>query len=280
MSEESISVIVVTYGEPIEMVERCVRSLEIQENINLEIILLDQIGNANLQDTYNKLNRGISHTFKYLKIPAKSLSFARNYGMEIASNNHIAFIDPDAVAEKKWASNIIKEFKKDKSVGIIGGKIIPKFSGELHWYHKSRYVWDIYSVLDLGSEPKYVKKVVGANFAINRELTKDERFREDLGRREGKLFGGEETDFCERAARKGIKIKYVPNAIVYHYISNERLKLSWILKRFYYGGISRGLRGGKPEPGKARYSIRDCILLPIFIIPYIFGLIRGKLMNR
>lgn len=276
MIKESLSVIIVKYKEPIEVIKECIDSLENQKNVKLEIIFLDQKKST---DVHIKLNRRSVHELKYIEIPDISLSFARNYGMEIASNDYVAFIDPDAVAKNDWALNIIREFKKDDSVGIIGGKILPRFSGKLRWYHKSPYVLSVYSLLDLGPKSKYVKRIVGANFAINMKLIKDERFREDLGRRNGKLSGGEETDFCERIARKGIKIKYVPNVVVYHNVSKERLRIWWILRRFYYGGISRGVRGGKPEPFEKQYTIRNLLPLFIFIIPYLIGFVQGKLQK-
>jgi len=277
---DNMTVIIAIYKEPYKLVEKCLWYLINQKNVILEIIILNQI--RKFKDTFIQSNYQCIHSLKYFEIDDISLSYARNYGINIANNNCIAFIDPDIIVGKNWASSIIDEFKKDSSVGIIGGKIIPKFSREPCWFYKSRYICDIYSLLDIGSEVKYVKKIVGANFAINRELIKDNKFREDLGRMYNKLLGGEETDFCERIAKRGIKIKYVPNAIAYHYISNERLKIGWILKRFYYGGISRGLRGGNPEPypQKIGNKLIDIILLPIFITPYIVGLIKGMTIKK
>lgn len=274
-----ISVIIAIYNEPSEIIEKCILSLENQKNVKLEIIILDQKGRN--KDDFIKPNFNYTHSLKYIIIPDKSLSFARNYGIEVATNNYIAFIDPDAFAEKYWALSIVKEFKKDSSVGIVGGKILPEFLGETHWYHKSFYIWSLYSLIDLGSKTKYVKKVIGANFAVNKELIGNERFREDLGRRDGKLFGGEETDFCERIRRKFIKIKYIPDSVVYHHVSKERLRIWWILKRSYYGGISRGIRGGIPEVrSDIEHSIYDIIIFPLFLIPYLFGLIQGRMQNQ
>ena len=42
MAEEKLSVIVAIYNEPPQIVEKCILSLDNQENVKLEIIILDQ----------------------------------------------------------------------------------------------------------------------------------------------------------------------------------------------------------------------------------------------
>ena len=140
-------------------------SLRIQKNIDLEIIFLDQSDDNSFMTMVNELNENFAHTFKYYNIPDVSLSFARNYGINIASNNYVAFIDPDAVANEFWAINIVKAFKDEENVGIVGGKILPQFLGNTRWYHKSSYVKEVYSLLDLGDEDKYVSNIEDIGYA-------------------------------------------------------------------------------------------------------------------
>lgn len=273
---DKISVIVIKYKENVNIIKDCLESLQRQKNVELEVVFLNQSEDESCRQAIHELNSNSAHNFKYYNIPDISLSFARNFGIKVVSNPHIVFIDPDAIADDCWASNIINGFLGDENVVIIGGKILPRFLGNTKWFHKSLYVNEIYSLLDLGDRPKYVKKVIGANFAINLELVKMERFNENLGRVNGKLLGGEETEFCERLGKKGLRVKYLPNAIVYHQIPISRLKLRWILHRFYFGGFSRALRGGAPEPSNSNPNKYDYLFLVFLLIPYCIGFARGR----
>lgn len=277
---DKLSVVLIKYKEPLNIIKDCLKSLKQQKGVDLEVNFLDQSKDEICRQMINKLNNSSEHNFKYYNIPDVSLSFARNCGIKIASNNYIAFIDIDAIVDSSWAINITTGFRDDKNVGVVGGKIMPKFLGKVKWYHKSLYINEIYSLLDLGAEPRYVKKVIGANFAINLDLVKKERFNEILGRIDGKLLGGEETEFCERLGKMGLLIKYLPNAIVYHQIPASRLKLNWIMRRFYFGGLSRAIRGGKPEPSNSNPNKYDYLFLVFLLIPYCIGFVQGKMYGR
>jgi glycosyltransferase involved in cell wall biosynthesis len=276
---DKLSVILIKYKEPENIIKECLESLLRQKNIKLEIIFLDQSSDERCKQMVKRFNNSL-HTFIYHSIPDISLSFARNCGIKMASTTCIAFMDMDAFADQFWAFNISKGLCDDNRTGVVGGKIMPKYLGSTKWFHRSLYVNEIYSLLDLGESPKYVKKVIGANFAVNLDLIKAERFNENLGRVDGKLLGGEETEFCERLGRKGILIKYLPDAIVYHQIPKSRLKLSWIIHRFYFGGFSRAIRGGNPEPSNSHPNKYDYLFLVFLLVPYSFGFAKGKLNFR
>ncbi len=110
-------------------------------------------------------------------------------------------------------------------------------------------------------------------------LPADFRFDEGLGRREGRLFGGEESDFARRVRALGLAVVYVGAAEVTHLIEPERTRLPWILKRLVYAGHGRALAGGTPEPGgKARLA--DWLLLPLYLPPYALGWLWGKLSRQ
>jgi len=274
LHQNNLSIVVIKYNEPINILEKCIESLIEQKKVNVEIIFLDQNPKESEKDVFDRYQ-----ILNYYVIPDISLSYARNYGMQKAKYEYIAYIDPDAYADRFWAYNIIQEFNSNKNVGIVGGKILPVFSKDLCWYHKAPFVMNMYSLLDLGPKSKNVNKVIGANFSINRKLLNKEKFREDLGRIDGKLLGGEETDFCERIRKKGYLIRYSPKAVVYHHISKERLKFRWLLKRFYYGGYSRAIRKGLPEPRiqDNKYSIFGFFILPIYLFFYFLGYFFGLL---
>lgn len=90
----------------------------------LEIIVIDQSDNNDTGDliiNYSKNNKKIK--FIYEKINVKSLTKARNTGIEIASGDIITFFDDDIELFKNYFEELNKFYEKNNAV-LVGGNII------------------------------------------------------------------------------------------------------------------------------------------------------------
>jgi GT2 family glycosyltransferase len=70
---------------------------------------------------------------------------------------------------------------------------------------------------------------------------------------------GDETDAQARLLAEGVRGRYVPDALVYHWVPRERSTSSWALERIYRHGISCGLTGRDDVPrlfGRPRWAVR------------------------
>lgn len=275
-----MTIVVVRYREGLNTVKSCLNSLANQEEIKADILFLDQNKDNKIITYLNKLNeKGDNVTFLYENIPDVSLSYARNYGVKRSKTSFIAFTDPDCIVTRNWAYKLYQELKKN-NVAIVGGKVIPLWTEGKKWYCKSIIIQELLALINLSDRVIGTKKIVGANFAINKKILGNEAyFKESLGRIRGIPLGGEETDLCERAHRKGFKVVYTPFAVVYHKIPKERLRKGWFVKRIFYGGVSRALRGGKPEQFHNKRNFYDFIILPPLLLIYSLGFIYGKLFG-
>jgi glycosyltransferase involved in cell wall biosynthesis len=65
-----------------------------------------------LEGLCKRLNEKGPHKFEYIKIPAISLSFARNKGLTLSKTQYVAFCDPDCVLAPNWAAEIVNTFDK------------------------------------------------------------------------------------------------------------------------------------------------------------------------
>lgn len=275
---EDITITLTRYKEPNWLINETLHSLSCQKNVKAEVLLLDQFYNKETED-YCRSHSNELIFINYVTIPAKSLSFARNHAVQQCKTNILLFIDSDAIADEVWAEHLSTTLLKD-NVAVAGGKIMPKWHKTPLLISKSSMVMEQYSLLDLGNNTCSANKVVGANFGLNLErLGNIAYFDEKLGRREGVLLGGEETDLCDRARSSGLGVYYTGNAIVQHQILPERIKYNWIFNRIYYAGMSRALRGGTPSPTHSSSSLWNYIILPIIIIPYGLGFLRAKLAH-
>ena len=187
------------------------------------------------------------------------------------------FTDSDAIPESNWAYELSRIYALDKKIAIVGGKSFPKWLKKPRWYHKSNIVLELYSLVNLSEKVISTVKVVGVNFSLSKKrLGNLTTFKENLGRKDGKLLGGEETDMCSKAKDKDLLVYFNPKAAVAHQIPTERISFSWVIKRMYFGGYSRALRGGRPSTFHKKRNIWDRIILPILAIPYTLGYWKGK----
>ncbi|MBS3093533.1 glycosyltransferase family 2 protein [Candidatus Pacearchaeota archaeon] len=273
----NLNIVITRFNESNQLVADCLKSLFNQKNQKIRIIYLEQTKSDFAQFFYKK-NSNSNIDFLYKKIDPISLSYARDLGIKLSDSKIIAFTDIDAIPYPNWAEEIVNSFNRNKDIAIVGGKSIAKWPKKEKWYHKSKIVLELYSMVDILNQEGEVEKVVGVNFAINKEILKDEAtFNLKLGRRSGDFSGGEETDLCLRAKLRGYKIIYNPHAIVLHQVSEDRMSFWWIIKRMYYGGISRSKRGGRPKTFTKKRNFYDKIILPVLITPYLLGFLKAKI---
>jgi glycosyltransferase involved in cell wall biosynthesis len=258
------------YGEDDSIVMRCIRSLAGQKNADIEVLFLDQREAPELGRQCEALSSA-RVKIHYEIIPAKSLSYARNDGLKKAKTDLVAFCDTDCELENNWAAEIIRTFE-ETGASLVGTKILPHWVEHPKWYHTSKYVLEFYSMLDIANNRLLVPKIVGASFVIDkRKLGAQAYFDEKLGRVNGKLLGGEETDLCARALKSGHSIFYTPFTHANHWVEPERMHLGWLWKRAFYGGVSRATRGGAAQAFNSTPRLVDYLALSLIIVPYVLG---------
>jgi glycosyltransferase involved in cell wall biosynthesis len=275
MTFQFISVIIPTYKRLIDF-EECLISI-INQNYpkeRYEIIAVDQ-GTEGIDKVLEKYRS--NENLKFISKNKIGLSIARKVGAENSLGEVIAYIDDDAVADKNWLLNLSKGFQKD-NIGIVGGKVLPIWGNNAKEIHKQKYSYtrSLFSLFDLGEKDRIVPHVIGVNFSVRKKLFSEFGFfDESVGRIGSSLLGGEETEFCERASKK-YDVMYSANAIVHHKVLNYRLTTHWLIKRAYYGGLSKAFQGRKPKTiKKIKFTWLDYCLL----IPYFFGYIK-EIMKR
>lgn len=175
-------------------------------------------------------------------IPQAGKSNALNYVIPFLTGDLIAMIDDDHRISENYFNTLNNAYDTYHDTDIFFGKILPDWNEkEPKWAHeKGKYA--IYPLpvpcYDKGDNTfEYHSKIPkpgGGNLALKREVFNlVGKFNTELGPSGHNLGGGEDSDFVQRAINKGIKLRYLPGMIQYHYVDLERFRLSYILTKSY-----------------------------------------------
>jgi glycosyltransferase involved in cell wall biosynthesis len=225
-----------------------------------EVIVVDNASQDNTREVVEWYARSCPFPIRYVREEKVGLSFARNRGLVEAGGRLLAFTDDDVILDENWIRNIVIAFEK-YDAACIGGKILPIWEGpKPKWLSEDLY--PILALLDYGDKPYSLQKpkIWGANFAIKASACRYYGpFSTKLGRVPDKLYSGEETELCRRLLCAKEEIMYVPEIVVHHCISKERMKKKYFRKWVYDQGELAAILLGD-------YSNRNILGIPFYII--------------
>jgi len=196
---------------------------------NYEIIIVDNapVGSSLKEqiDVFaGKYHEGF---IRYMAVPQKGLSYARNAGMWNAAGQYLLFLDDDCLADYYLLEEIYSAYKYHPEAGVVGGQVIldvpfprPEVvrKGWEPLWSQCKVVGSAYREAFQQFEFPY-----GANFSAKREdIWRVGGFRTCYGRVGGDYAGGEETALCFQMRRLGISVGMQPQAKVLHRVNHDR----------------------------------------------------------
>lgn len=242
-----ISAVIATYNRE-KYLEKALNSLLIQtlDNDKFEVIVVDNNCTDNTSKLCEKFHKENPHIhYKYFVEKNQGLSYGRNCGIKESNARYITFVDDDAYLDPNFLQCSIDWMNSNPEVGAIGGKIL------LHYEAKppkwiTPFLAPLFGYFVWGNEPKSFKRPKfpkGSNMTF-RSAVFDEvgLFNPELGRVKRNLGAGEEKELFDRIYDSGAKVHYVPNAIVHHYVPEERTKTDFIKRQAEGTGRSEWFR--------------------------------------
>ena len=178
---------------------------------------------------------------RYVLETNKGLSFARNRGLQEAKAPIITYIDDDAEAEPVFLESILHFMQADKTIVGIGGKVIPKYSESKEPKWMSKYLNGFVGRMDYGDEPKRfdttMKYPAGCNMTYTKQiLTQAGGFNNQL------TFRSDDKYIFFQVTKLSDNIYYLPAAMLYHNIDNDRLSFPNFKKLFLKSGNEEKIR--------------------------------------
>lgn len=235
-----VCIIIVNYNGWNDTLE-CVNSLNNLNYTNYRIIIVDNNSNKkNLEDELNNLNVDIIFLDEN-----KGFAGANNVGIEFASKynpDYYLLLNNDTIVDKDFIEPMIKVFENDNKVGIVTGKIF-YYNSDILWFGGSHFdeKFGEYKISGIGkkdseiyNEQQQINYATGCLMMISKNLIKEVGLlNEDY------FLYYEDADYCIRTIKKGLKIIYEPQSIIYHKESRSTKKGSdsyyyYIIRNYFY----------------------------------------------
>jgi glucosyl-dolichyl phosphate glucuronosyltransferase len=204
-----------------------------------EVIVVDNNSRDHTAQVVADFASRYPNRFRYCFESQQGLSNARNAGIREARGDVIAFTDDDTTVSPNWLYSLTKSLHDGEWAGA-GGRILPDWTcPRPRWLNlEGDYASGPLVLFDLGFKAKELKQPpFGANMAFRKEMFGIYGlFRTDLGRQPHNLMSNEESEFTIRLLVKGERLRYEPEALVYHPVLENRLQKTYFLKWWFDKG--------------------------------------------
>jgi cellulose synthase/poly-beta-1,6-N-acetylglucosamine synthase-like glycosyltransferase len=187
-----------------------------------EMIVIDNGSTDNTADEVVRLHLP-DFKMRYIHEPRKGKGNALNTGFAAAHGEVLLFTDDDVRPNNDWIEQLAKPLF-DEEADAVGGRILLAPHLLRPWLTDSQRLWLASYV---GWEEERME-LIGANMGFRHEiLEKVPAMDAELG--PGGLGLGEDTLFGWQLREAGLRIKYVPNAVVVHHTETSRLqRFAWL----------------------------------------------------
>lgn len=239
----NLSIILINYNNYQDTIE-CIDSL-LKNRIHISEIIVVENGSTN--DSYSILKNKYSEIYIIKLNENIGFSGGNNIGIKEAIKQNKEFVillNNDTIIENNAIEILIKEFKKNENYSLASGRIFYYPDKNKIWfdgghlnYWRGLAVHNNYNKnfneVDLINHNNEVDFISGCYMAIRlSDINK-------LGLLEEKYFLYlEDIDYCAKAIKKGLKLLYVPQSVIYHK-SNGQRKLNESM--VYYSTRNRNL---------------------------------------
>ncbi|MCJ7805567.1 glycosyltransferase [Patescibacteria group bacterium] len=228
-----LSIIIVSFNTE-KLTRECIESiLKNSSGVNYEILVVD---NDSKDDSVSMLREYQStlSNFKLLE-NRQNLGFARanNQGIKVAKGKYILLLNSDTKVKAKALGTLMHFAEKTQDAGVIGAKLLnpdgsiqascynfPAICGAIKEYWLGQKgAYEKYS--PEGTNPRTVDIAVATAFLITPLGLKkvgllDERY----------FFYLEDFDYCRRVWKSGLKVYFLPDAEIVHYLGASGKKVA------------------------------------------------------
>jgi glycosyltransferase involved in cell wall biosynthesis len=238
-----------------EHLETCLRSLLRQDypSDRYELLVADD---GSTDSTPEVIASAAAHQsqpeLRHLRQPHLGANAARNLAIVNARGVLICFVDDDEQLPPSWLPAIVDGAARFPEAPCLGGPMRLLFEGRPPRICGREPLGE--SELDCGPDPCEVTYVWGGNMAVPRwAFERFGHFNDDLV-----LLGGTETEWLDRLQAEGLRVRYLPDAWLWHRRVPDDLRRRRLLCRRLARGRGQAINGWlSGEPFRANGVARD-----------------------
>ena len=202
------------------------------------------------------------------------LSNARNCAIANAVGEYLLFIDDDETPHAQWLVNHAAAMVQHQP-DALGGAIDVEFVDGARPAWLQDELLGFIGKLDHGGDGRWLTTpetpIFGGNFAFRRDVfQRIGTFDTGLGRLGAANVGGEDIQIYERLLEAGCRVRWVPNALIYHRVESPKLRRRYFLDLHFRQGRTEGPRK------RARHSR----LPPLYLLPQLARALRAVVARR
>lgn len=190
------------------------------------------------------------------------LSNARNRAIDEATGDYICWTDDDVLVSTDWLVAYAEAMRAYPAADVLGGPVEPWFpTPPPEWLQRGiEHVGPAYAIVHHGMETIPLTRDLtpfGANMAFRAAVQREYRYDPTLGRSPNSMLSGEETAVVRAMLADGRIGRWVPRAVVRHFIPPERQSREYLARYYEAHGelvaITENRAVGHRWFGRARY---------------------------
>jgi hypothetical protein len=232
-----VSVCIATCGRP-RGLERLLASLARQKlpgRVAFEVLVVDNGGGVGAQDAPADATAGVIERFgaalplRAFAEPRRNIARARNRALDAARGRWLAFVDDDEEACEGWLAAFLERAEEGDADGWFGPVLPRPAAGAPAWLAGG----------GLHARPRHASGALlplaalsTSNACLRAALLAGRRFDPAFGR-----SGGSDTELFGRLLRAGARFRWCDEARVCELLPPERLRLAWLARRAFRGGV-------------------------------------------
>jgi succinoglycan biosynthesis protein ExoM len=197
---------------------------------NVVIIIVDNDIERTAEGIVLKLKESYNGTIliEYSNYAVKGLSNVRNELLHRAflfKPDFIAFIDDDEYVSPQWLNELVKTLF-DNSGDMVVGPVISVFDSNIPvsltcWFERKKF-----------NNNARIYFIATNNLLIRTELLLKNNIWFDV---RFNRTGAEDSYFGQQLLNNGAAIYWAANAVVYETVSENRISINWLIKRYFNG---------------------------------------------
>lgn len=247
-----ISVITPTFNRANEL-PFLVHSIQNQtlDHSLFEMIIVDDGSTDNTESLIPSILENIDFNLKYLTKNNQGPGAARNLGIDNSRGDLILFIDSDCEADKRWLKVLYDEYLNNRYDACGGPDAAKRDFTPL----QKAIDYSMTSFITTGGMRGHSTKMIAKFYPRSHNMGVTKTLIKQIGGF-GSLRHGQDIELSHRIIKSGAKIRFIPDAIVYH---RRRTSLRSFFKQTFNWGVAR----------INLYKIDKSLLEPIHFFPSI-----------